>query len=153
MYKEILKSSMKFIGIGTNTTVQNAGKDCPVVWEQFMKRIKEIDNLTGGMKSYGISMEANEKECSFRYIASGEVSEFENIPEGMEKVEIPETKYLAFTHKGSLEKLGETYGGIMEETKDMDIDRNFWIEVYDERYKGNTDESEFEIWIPLKNNN
>lgn len=26
----------------------------------------------------------------------------------------------------------------------------FWIEFYDYRWKGDKDESEFEIWIPVK---
>ena len=149
-YTEAKKPAMKFVGIGIDTSVQNASKDCPTVWSDFMDRHDEIKNYVGGMKNYGVSINPDEKECTFRYIACAEVSEFEDIPEGMEKVEIPAESYLVFLHKGKLEKLGETYGKMMEEMpKTGKKQKDFWFEFYDHRWKGDKDESEFEIWIPI----
>ena len=51
-YKEIKKSSMKFIGIGKDTSVQKCKKDCPVLWKNFMINYKKIKNYIGGMKNY-----------------------------------------------------------------------------------------------------
>jgi len=151
-YKEVKKPAMKFIGIGVETSVQNASKDCPKVWQEFMKRYKEIKGYVGGMKNYGVCINPNPGECTFRYIACAEVSDFEDIPESMEKVEVPAETHFVFIHKGKLSKLGETYGGIMEiiPTTNKNQKGGFWIEFYDYRWKGDKDESEFEIWIPIE---
>lgn len=149
------KPAMKFVGIGVDTSVQKASQDCPKVWQTFMERYKEIKNYVGGMKNYGVAINPNEKECTFRYVASAEVSEFEDIPEGMEKVEIPEENYFVFLHKGKLDKLGQTYGAIMEEMEKEPKKKQkeeFWVEFYDHRWKKDKDESEFEIWIPVLEN-
>jgi len=151
-YKETKKPSMKFVGIGIETSVKNASKDCPKVWQEFMKRHKEIKSYIGGMKNYGVCINPNQAECSFRYVACAEVSDFKDIPEGMEKVEIPSETHFVFIHKGKLNKLGETYGGIMETIPKTNKKQkeNFWVEFYDNKWKGDKDESEFEIWIPVE---
>jgi AraC family transcriptional regulator len=151
-YIEVKKPSMKFVGVGVDTSVQNASKDCPVVWGEFMKRCKEIKNYIGGMKNYGVCVNPNEKECSFRYVACAEISESGDVPDGMEEVKIPEENYFVFVHKGKLEKLGETYGAIMETMPNAKKKQKgeFWVEFYDLKWKGDKEESEFEIWIPVE---
>lgn len=151
-YKEVKKPTMKFVGIGIDTSVQGASKDCPKVWQDFMKRYKEIKNYIGGMKNYGVCINLNPGECTFRYIACAEVSDYKNIPEGMEKVDVPAENHFIFIHKGKLSKLGETYGDIMQEIPKTRKKQKggFWIEFYDYRWKGDKDESEFEIWIPIE---
>lgn len=151
-YTETKKPAMKFVGIGADTSVQNAPKDCPVVWQEFMKRYKEIKNYIGGMKNYGVAINPNEKECTFRYVAAAQVSEFEDIPKDMEKVETPAETCFVFIHKGKLDKLGETYWKIMKEIPKTKLKQKeeFWIEFYDHRWKGDKDDSEMEIWIPVE---
>jgi AraC family transcriptional regulator len=151
-YKQETKNEMIFVGIGVDTSVQNAPKDCPEVWNKFMQRYKEIENYIGGMKNYGISLTHSNKDCTFRYIACAEVSEIGNIPEGMEKVESPKSDYLIFEHNGKLDTIGDTYGKIMEflPTIDIEQDDQFWVEFYDYRWKGDKEESVMEIWVPLK---
>lgn len=150
-YEEIKKPAMKFVGIGVDTSVQKAPEDCPKVWAEFMKRYKEIKNYVGGMKNYGVAVNPNQEECTFRYVAAAEVSEFEDIPEGMEKVDVPEETYLVFIHRGKMDKLGETYMKIMQEIPKtrMKQKEEFWIEYYDHRWRGDKDESIMEIWIPV----
>jgi AraC family transcriptional regulator len=151
-YVEAKKQAMKFVGIGVDTSVQDSSKDCPKAWKAFMERYKEIGGSAGGMKNYGVCINPNEKQCTFRYIAASEVSEFGSIPKGMEKIEIPAESYFIFVHRGKLEKLGETYWAIMQEipkTKKKQKEE-FWVEFYDKRWKGDREESEFEIWIPVE---
>lgn len=151
-YKEEKKPEMKFVGIGIDTSMQNATKDCPEVWQKFLKRYREIKNYVGGMKNYGVSINLNKKDCTFRYVASAEISDFEDIPEGMEKVEVSAQTYFVFIHRGRLDKIGQTYHRIMEEMpkNQKEQKEGFWIEFYDHRWKGDKDESEFEIWIPVE---
>ena len=150
-YKEEKKKKMIFVGVGVDTSVSNAPKDCPVVWGKFMSNYKKIENYVGGMKNYGVSTTKNVNLCTFRYVAAAEVSELGKIPVGMEKVEIPESKYLIFEHRGKLDKLGQTYGQIMEfiPTTGKKQNPKLWVEFYDHRYHGDKEESVFEIWIPI----
>lgn len=139
------KPEMKFIGIGIETSVQNASKECPVLWKNFMERLDEIKSVDK-MKSYGICVNPNNDTCKFRYVACSEVEDFSKIPENMEQIELPEKEFMIFIHKGKLEKLGNTYAEIMKLIPEPNYE--YWIEFYDERWKGDKEESEFEIWIP-----
>lgn len=143
--------AMNFVGVGTDTTVQTCSADCPIIWSTLMSKYNEIENAINPQKMYGVSFTINEQECSFRYIACVEVGSSDESMAGFEKVEVPSANYFIFTHKGSLDTLGGTYGQIMEELKKVGkIQDNFWIELYDERYKANSSESEFDILIPVK---
>ena len=150
-YKEERKDKMIFVGAGVDTSVSNAPKDCPAVWKKFMQGYKGIENYIVGMKNYGVCKTKNVNMCTFRYTACAEISEPGNIPEGMEVVEIPESNYLIFEHKGTLDKLGQTYGQIMEflPTTGKKQNPELWLEFYDHRYHGDKEESLFEIWIPI----
>jgi len=150
-YTESKKPAMKFVGFGINTSVQTARQDCPQVWEKFMQRYKEIKNYVGGMKNYGVCINPKPRECTFRYVASAEVNKFDDLPEGMEEITIPAENYFVFIHKGKLEKVGDTYMQIMETIpKTNKVQKGgFWVEFYDHRWKGDKEESEYEIWIPV----
>jgi AraC family transcriptional regulator len=155
-FKEVTKKNLKFVGITKKTTVQTVTADCNPLWKKFMEKHNEIkysiNDTEKRMKHYGVCTDANETECSFNYTAATEVKKFVDIPEGMNKIEIPESKYLVFTHKGKIEKLGETYWQIMQEIQKLGKkQKNFWIEYYDSKnWKGNFDESENEIWIAIE---
>jgi len=151
-YTEDHKPGMKFVGYNVNTSVKDAGQDCPGSWSSFMKNYKEIENRIGEMKNYAVSKNLNPRERTFRYTAGAEVSDFGEMPEGAEKVEVPESDYLIFIHKGKLDKLRQTYRGITEDIPRIGKRQKseFWIEFYDERWLGDKDESEFEIWIPIE---
>ncbi|MFA5080736.1 MAG: GyrI-like domain-containing protein [Candidatus Paceibacterota bacterium] len=147
--KEIGK--IKLVGMGIDTSTQNAPGDCPPLWQSFMSKISEIENVIEN-KTYGVSFTISQAECTFRYIAGIEVSEFGNIKEGFEVKEIPASTYLIFTHKGKLNTLGETYSEIMKEIENAGYkqEETFWIECYDERWKSDSDDAVFEIWVPIK---
>jgi AraC family transcriptional regulator len=151
-YKEMKKGKMIFVGVGVDTAVSNAPKDCPAVWGKFMSNYKQIENYIGGMKNYGVSTTQNVNMCTFRYTAAAEVSELGEIPEGMETMELPESNYLIFEHRGKLDSLGQTYGKIMEfiPTTGKKQNPKHWVEFYDHRYHGDKEESVFEIWVPIK---
>ena len=150
-YKEKEIEEMKFVGIGIDTSVQKSKEDCPVVWQEFMKNYKKIENYMGGMKNYGVAFEQSKDDCTFHYTACAEVSDFGLIEEGMEKVQIPKSKCLVFIHKGKLDKLGETYWAITKELENKNIKaKPFWFELYDKRWVGDLEKSEMEIWIPIE---
>jgi AraC family transcriptional regulator len=150
-YKQIESKTLKIVGIGVNTSVQNAPKDCMPIWMEFTKRLGEVKNLVNPQVMYGVAFTISQQDCTFRYTAGIEVSEFGEIKEGLEQIEVPASNYLIFTHKGKLNTLGQTYNEITEEIKKLEKEqKEFWIEYYDERYKNDSDDSEFDIWIAVK---
>ncbi|MFA5431902.1 MAG: GyrI-like domain-containing protein [Candidatus Paceibacterota bacterium] len=150
-YKQIEMGSMKMVGVAVNTSTQNAPQDCMPTWMEFMKRFAEVTNSVNPQIMYGVSFVTNKENCTFRYLAGVEVSEFGEVKEGLEQVEVPASIYLVFTHKGKLDTLGQTYGEIMYQVKSLGKEqKEFWIEYYDERYKNNSDDSEFDIWIAVE---
>jgi AraC family transcriptional regulator len=63
-------------------------------------------------------------------------------------------KVAKFIHRGKLEGLKDTYGKIMNDwlpTAGLELE---WskptLEMYDERFKEDSDDSECEIWVPVK---
>jgi AraC family transcriptional regulator len=145
------RENIKIVGIECHTTVEECMKDnkMPKLWKKFMATEKKIKNRVDG-RYYGMCIA--EGECGFRYIAGVEVKDFNKIPKGFVKFEAPKSKYAVFTHKGNLDKLNETYGRIYE--KDMPASKlkqkNIWFELYDERYKHDSDNSEFDIYCSVE---
>lgn len=70
------------------------------LWRSFNTRVGEISNMTGDL-FFGICDDFDEKSGSskFRYTAAAEVTEFGDLPEGMDAKEIGPQKYAVFTHK------------------------------------------------------
>lgn len=150
-YKQIESKALKIVGMGVDTSLQNASNDCMPIWMNFMKRFAEVENPINPQVMYGASFVINQKDCTFHYVAGIEVSEFGEMKEGLEQVEVPASNYLVFTHKGKLDTLGQTYSEIMQEVQSLGKEqKDIWIEYYDERYKNNSDDSEFDIWIAVK---
>ena len=145
------KEEFTVIGLETETTVQETQSEknkLPKLWKDFMRRIEELKNLTPGIH-YGLCITTG--ECSFKYIACSAVDDKEDIPPGMVKHKVPKAMYAVVSHKGKLDTLGQTYGKMEQDMKKKGLKENStWLEVYDKRYKENSDDSIFEIWAALK---
>jgi predicted transcriptional regulator YdeE/DNA-binding transcriptional MerR regulator len=125
------------------------------MWGQFMSRYKEIKNITGQC-NYGACFSAPEGGApgEFEYVACFEVTEVSDVPEGMVVRQIPPYRYAVFTHKGKLHNLGETYKyiyetGLPQAGVEPHPDK-FDMELYDDRFISDSDESEFDILVALK---
>ena len=145
------KDEFIVIGLETETTVQETqskNNKLPQLWNNFMQRIEQLQNKTPGIH-YGLCITTG--NCSFKYTACSEVDDKEKPPVGMIKHKVPKAMYAVVIHKGKLDKLGETYCKMEKEMKEKGLKENgTWLEVYDKRYKENSDDSEFEIWCALE---
>ncbi|MBT7903674.1 AraC family transcriptional regulator [Candidatus Woesearchaeota archaeon] len=146
--KVVEKPNFKIAGIGIITTVQKCSQDLKPGWDKFMSRISEI-NQVDPSKVLGFCKATDKDDCSFKYIACAEVAEEFIAPEGMEITEVPKSKYLVFTHKGPIEKIGETYGEIqMCGVPKSNMKQNgLWLEVYPHNYDPSSNDSEMEILV------
>lgn len=155
-YKVIERGEIKLVGMMERIVMPN--NTIPQLWEEFNKRFSEIKNIVG-MPCYGVADNMATEVYSFDETVGVEVSSFEDIPDGMVTKVIPAKKYLVFTHKGLIVgKKGEMnltstyekiYGDILP-SLDFEVDNDFNFELYDERFSHDSEESEFDIYVPVK---
>lgn len=98
-----------FAVVGVMYFGKNENNEIPQVWEKLNPRYEEIPHKTG--PAYGVCGDL-EDDGRFHYLAGFEVSEAEDLPEGMEKWDVPEQQYAIFPC--SLKTIHETYQYIFE---------------------------------------
>lgn len=133
-----------------------ASKRIPELWRKFTARIREIQGVKSNV-CYGIcACVSGSTGDRFEYTAGIEVSDIQSIPQDMIGKTIPASKYVVFTHKGSLTRLCETLDNIFKVwLPASEYKRNKNIpdfEYYDCRFnpKNPEDEnSEFDIYVPV----
>ncbi|MFH1770627.1 MAG: GyrI-like domain-containing protein [archaeon] len=156
-YKIVEKDEFLVVGIPVKVSLNDEGyqKKIMQTWMDIMPRVDEIKNRSSEL-FFGIcdtSCGIERDECSFESIAAVEVSKIEDVPEGMTSKKVPAAKYFVATHKGRVEKLGQTWGAIEQEMKTQDLKEDrakIFFELYDERFKMDSDESEIDLYTPLE---
>jgi len=95
--------------VGTPHQYQELDLNVEMLWFDFQHKVNQISNRLGS-EAFGIYEEYFETEDSlgFSYICAVEVSDFDDVPEGMISRIIPEQMYAVFRHKGSISSLPET---------------------------------------------
>lgn len=158
-FKIVKRDEIKLIGL--KEKIYMGSNTLTVLWGKLLDRKHEIKNLISE-NCYGVAENFvfNPHLSSLEETVSFEVRDFSFIPEGMvTKVLKPQT-YLVFTHKGLLFamengkcSLEKTYENIYFETLPKSgyrVDHAFNFEYYDERFKHEDPSSEFDIYIPIK---
>lgn len=128
------------------------------LWHSFMPRCKEIRNPVG-TTLYSIEVyppfffKDFNPETAFEKWAAVEVSETNKIPPEMETITSPAGLYAAFIHRGPASNGPVTYRHIFNTWlpgSGYEIDLRPHFAVMDEKYKTDSDDSEEELWIPVK---
>lgn len=127
----------------------------PALWEKYVPRSQEIVSRVSPT-DVGVCFDPGQDkthpdECF--YIAGTEVKSMDQIPQGMMSMTIPAGRYAVFTHKGSLQKLQMTmkyiYGSWLPKSGEKLRDAPDF-EVYDQRFKPDSEDSELDIYIPVQ---
>ena len=85
--------------------------------------------------------------------AAVEVSAYDEIPEGMQSYDITGGLYATFIHKGKASGFPKTMHYIHNvwlPGSGYDIDSREHFELLGEKYKNDSEESEEEVWVPIK---
>lgn len=146
---------MKLVGFGLkiNQVKFEVGK----VWQSFMPKRKDIlhrvsedlISLSRYPKGY---FEAFEPSKEFEKWAAVEVSEWKNVPDGLETLVIPAGKYAVFSYRGLSSDpsiFQEIFGAWLPQSGYV-LDERPHFEVLGEKYRNKDPNSEEEIWIPIK---
>ena len=153
----------EFIVVGMECISKNENGEFGQLWGEFLGRMNEIENRVSSCGCYGLcgcgpdcDPEKGECKCDeagFRYMACVEVSNAEKIPAGMVTETVPGAKYAVFTHVGGLDKLHDTYNNIYQSwlsNSGCEVAGCFCFELYDERFNPTGENSELDIYVPVK---
>ena len=145
--------------IGLHMMLSIADNRTAELWRSFMPRRKEIKNNLNAdlisMQIYGDSFDFQNFNIHipFEKWAAVEVSDFGNVPEGMDTCTLPSGLYAVFLYKGVASQASETFRYIFESwipQSGYQIDNRPHFEILGEKYKHEDPSSEEEIWIPIK---
>ena len=125
-----------------------------LLWQKFWKWYHASGLISDPGKFLGVcfhDMDMRNNEV-FNYFAGYKVSQSAKIPKKMKVTTIPGNTYAVFTHKGSVERIEETYDQIYgnwlprsDYMPTMDLD----IILIGSRFAGRDDNNEIEILIPV----
>jgi AraC family transcriptional regulator len=145
--------------IGKRMTMSFADNKTLQLWSSFMPRRKEIQNSVGAdlfsMQIYSPSFYNPFNEYAlFEKWAAMEVSDFNNIPVGMESFTLPGGLYAIFLYRGDAREASPFFQYILYTWLPGSayvLDDRPHFEILGEKYKRDDPSSEEEIWIPIKN--
>ncbi|MBD3388260.1 MAG: hypothetical protein GF416_04200 [Candidatus Altiarchaeales archaeon] len=142
---------MTVVGVKGRCNYATTMEDIPPLWKKLMMNEHSIKNKVDG-PAYGVHTTIDDQSCYA--MACFEVSQVEDVPDGMVGEAIPAMKVAKFTHEGRMEGLKDTYDKIMKEwmpAEGLELDYSKpCIEMYDDRFKEDSDESICEIWMAVK---
>lgn len=153
----IVKSCDEIKLVGLKITMSFSNDLTFELWNRFMKRRKEIVNLVGN-ELYCIKVFSNmnfnnvDFNLEFEKWAAVQVSNFDNVPDGMEKFIIPSGLYAVFHYVGAANSAVTPYKYIFTKwipNSDYEIDNRPHFDVLGAKYKNNDIDSEEDLWIPI----
>ena len=145
--------------IGNKTKMSFVNNKTMELWQNFMPKRKEVNNLVG-TELYSVELYNDrmffknfDPTKEFEKWAAIKVSGFDNVPGGLETLIIPKGEYAVFHYKGKPSEAQSTYqyiyGQWIPHSK-YELDDRPHFALMGEKYKGEHPESEEEFWIPIK---
>jgi len=144
--------------VGHSVRMSLATNLTPALWQGFMPFHKKIENRASNdlisMQDFpaGFDFTFSNLNTEFDKWAAVEVTDGDNIPEGMKSFQLPGGLYAAFHYCGSSADT-DIFRYIFGEwlpASNYDIDDRPHFEILGEKYKNNSPDSEEEILIPVK---
>ena len=143
--------------IGKRLRMSLADNKTGELWKSFMPRRKEVtDTRTGVVISLQVYQPLHFAEFKptneFEKWATVEVSDFDNVPNGMETFTLISGLYAVFDYKGpgTDNSIFQYIFGTWLPSSGYDLDQRPHFEILGEKYKTDAADSEEEIWIPIK---
>lgn len=149
-------SEKKFVG--KRIRMSSADNQTFALWQSFMPQRKEFQNVIG-KELYSIEVypkgffERFEPKAEFEKWAAVEVANFEKVSGEMETLISPEGLYAVFVYKGKSGEAARFYQKIFQNwlpNSEFLLDARPHYAVMGEKYRNDSDDSEEEIFIPVK---
>jgi len=144
--------------IGKSLKMFFANNKTFALWNGFMPRRSEIKNVIGSelysMQIYAPSFFDNfNPTAEFTKYACAEVLNFDFVPAEMETFILPGGLYAVFLYKGKAADAEPAFRYILQDwlpKSNYVLDNRPHFELLGEKYKFDNEDSEEEIWIPIK---
>lgn len=133
--KIVEKEAFTVIGIKVEADWQSLHKVMPPSWEKAKERLNEIE---GRKEDVMMDVSLDVTEGQYTQLIGVEVEKDSEVPDKMEKVDIPIQKYIYEQHQGALEGIAETFGRMYDWAEENDIEAGDFKIDYGYR-KGNSD--------------
>jgi AraC family transcriptional regulator len=129
----------------------DASSGIPALWQRFLPHFGHVPGQVGNT-AYGV-MYNTDDENNFDYIAGVEVPDFSKVPRELDRVRIPEQRYVVFSHPGHISEIRRMWDTIWtrwfpesgHEPADGPV-----FERYGETFDPQTGNGGFELWIPIR---
>ncbi|RCT54213.1 GyrI-like domain-containing protein [Winogradskyella sp. KYW1333] len=122
------------------------------LWKQFMpNKFKVTNTLNEELIALQNYKDFSNTKLAFDIWACAEVSDLNNIPEGLSGLTIPAGEYAVFVLKGM--DAGALYREILSEwlpNSGYKVDSRPHFQVMGKKYINNSDKSEEDVYLPIK---
>ncbi len=127
----------------------------PKLWQEFTPHISKIPNKVNDNQCFGVETYTDSfmKHNQWHYMVAVEVSTLETIPILCTAKTLPPNLYAVFTHTGAIRSITKTFDYIYSKwlpNSNYEIAAPYDFEFYDERFKKEEEDSELDIYLPVK---
>lgn len=136
----------------TDSDKNNVSDKLPPLWQAFLSRLAEIKNTTGEF-CYGVVRQLEDASDELEYYCAIEVTNTDEIPQGMQAVTIEPATYAKFTHRGSVSKIDNTINYIYSTWLAQSSHQHTYqadLEFYGADYSPVSEQSVMHYAIPIK---
>lgn len=102
-----IRVGMKIGFYGVDSEKNNIANRLPPLWQSFLQRLNEVETAIGGT-CYGVIQQTAADSERLDYYAAVAVSTSNKLPDGMVRVDIPESRYAFFEHRGEVRLIDST---------------------------------------------
>jgi AraC family transcriptional regulator len=150
-------SALRLIGMSQRQSL--AQNTTAALWKRFMPRRGEVRSVSDGVL---FSLEVYDSLDYFAVFdpakeftkwAAVEVATEETVPDGMQELIVPAGRYAVFVYHGPASKGADLYRYIFTQWlpgSGYSLDHRPHFARMDERYRGEAEDSEEEIWVPVR---
>lgn len=153
----VMLEEMKLVGMRLAMTF--AEDRTTKLWRAFSPRRREIED-TDGADLYSVEIYPDidfftnfRPGVEYEKWAAVKVHGFDGLPKGMEKLIVPKGAYALFHYKGKPSDAMETFRyiyGVWLPASVYEMDDRPYFARMGEKYKGESDDSEEDFWIPIR---
>ena len=127
-----------------------ASQRLPLQWAAFVQKFPVAN--TASALTYGVMCGSDMAAQTFEYMSAVEVTSFDGLAAGLDRMNIPPAQYAVFTHEGPASLISQTWGAIWSDW----LPRSGFVsaaspdfERYDARFDTVTGSGIVEIWFPV----
>ena len=144
--------------VGKRLTMSYANNTTHMLWSSFMPLKSNILNVVSNDR-YSLQIYPESYFSDFNPVAefekwaAVEVTSFDDVPAGMDMLTLPGGLYAVFFYRGNPANGDEVFKSIFTQGLPQSgyvLDSRPHFEVLGELYRNGSDDSEEEIWVPVK---